>query len=79
MKWYWKVRCYTPKGSYYHCIIETDEVLHDIDIIQDFYKSFTGCKMLLEGMSNMSNTTTENSLNLKHLFEGILNEHSNQK
>lgn len=51
MKWYWKVRCYVHNGGYHIRQIATDRNLLEIDIIQDFYKTFTGCKMLLEGMS----------------------------
>lgn len=32
--------------------VETDRgCLHEIDVIQDFYFMLTGCKMMLEGMS----------------------------
>ena len=51
LKWYWKVRLYNTKGQYGHACVVTERVLGDIDLIQDFYKELTGCKMLLEGMS----------------------------
>jgi len=31
----------------------TSKELCEIDIIQDFYQTLTGCKMLLEGMSEI--------------------------
>lgn len=54
MKWYWKVRCYRPQGDYYICELETERRLEQIDVIQDFYLAFTGCRMILEGMSEES-------------------------
>lgn len=51
MKWYWKVRIYRDNGDYYFGQIVTNQVLIEIDTIQDFYLNMTGCKMLLEGMS----------------------------
>lgn len=51
MHWYWKVRIYRPGGNYSHGQIITDRNLEQINTIQDFYKTLTGCKMLLEGMS----------------------------
>lgn len=51
MKWHWKVRLYRDDGNYYFANVETARELVEIDVIQDFYKAMTGCKMLLEGMS----------------------------
>lgn len=51
MNWYWKVRIYRRDSQYYICQIKTARTLIEIDIIQDFYEEATGCKMLLEGMS----------------------------
>lgn len=51
MYWYWKVRIYNKAGSYCWANVKTCRDLNDIGIIQDFYFSLTGCKMLLEGMS----------------------------
>lgn len=50
MNWFWKVRIYDRDGHYWHGQIETGRDLAEIDAIQDFYKSLTGCKMLIEGM-----------------------------
>lgn len=54
MRWYWKVRIYSPNGQYAFAEIVTDRILSDIDAIQDAYKQLTGCKMLLESMSETS-------------------------
>ena len=51
MKWYWKARIYSTDGLYAFVSIETDRDLKQIDIIQNFYKSLTKCKMIIEGMS----------------------------
>lgn len=51
MKWYWKVRIYSTDGQYAFAEIVTDRILQQIDSIQDAYRQLTGCKMLLEGMS----------------------------
>ena len=51
MKWHWKVRLYRDNGDYYHANVVTDRDLEQINTIQDFYLAMTGCKMLLEGMS----------------------------
>jgi len=53
MKWFWKVRIYRTDGIYWHANVETERNLSQIDAIQDFYESMTGCKMLLEGMGDM--------------------------
>jgi hypothetical protein len=50
MNWFWRVRIYNRAGDYWHGEIVTSRDLREIDIIQDFYKTLTGCKMLLEGM-----------------------------
>ena len=49
--WYWHVRIYNKKGDYWRGQIVTGRNLSEIDGIQDFYATLTGCKMLLEGMS----------------------------
>ena len=54
MHWYWKVRLYASSGMYVQGQLKTNRVLFEIDTIQDFYKDLTGCKMLLEGMSETS-------------------------
>ena len=51
MKWYWRVRLYNLAGMYWHCQVETGRDLQEIDTVKDFYEALTGCKMLLEGMS----------------------------
>ncbi len=51
MKWYWRVRMQSAKGTYCIVQIETAQNLDHISVIQDFYHSLTGCKMILEGMS----------------------------
>jgi hypothetical protein len=49
MYWYWKVRIY--RGDNYAIgWVRTNRDLHEIDVIQDLYKSMTHHKMLLEGM-----------------------------
>lgn len=54
MNWYWKVRIYRPDGQYAHAEIKTERTTKDIDTIQDFYQDLTKCRMLLEGMSEVS-------------------------
>lgn len=54
MKWFWKVRIYSPNGQYAFAEIETNRDLKEIDAIQDAYKQLTNCKMLLEGISERS-------------------------
>jgi hypothetical protein len=54
MKWYWKVRIYRPDGRYVQCEVVTPQELCHIDKWQDYYLELTGCKMLLEGMSEQS-------------------------
>ncbi len=51
MMWHWKVRIHNATGRYWHGQIQTGRDLREIDGIQDFYFALTGCKMLLEGMS----------------------------
>ena len=51
MKWYWKVRIYRPDGHYGVGQVETSRNLTHIDTIQNFYLALTGCKMILEAMS----------------------------
>jgi hypothetical protein len=67
MKWFWKVRIYRPDGHYYMVEVETVRDLLQIDIMQDFYKTMTGCKMLLEGMSE----TTFGLDSIRFGFEGL--------
>jgi hypothetical protein len=50
VKWFWKVRLSHPNGQYWYAQVETERVLSDIGVIQDFYEQLTGCKMILEGM-----------------------------
>ena len=54
MNWYWKVRIYSPNGQYAFAEIMTERRLEQIDAVQDAYKQLTGCRMLLEGMSETS-------------------------
>lgn len=56
MHWYWHVRIYNKAGRYWHAQITTGRDLKEIDGIQDFYWTLTGCKMLLEGMSEQENS-----------------------
>lgn len=52
MKWHWKVRIYNTRGSYGIGQIALDRKLELIDSLhQDAYEAMTGCRMLLEGMS----------------------------
>lgn len=51
MNYYWKVRLYRSDGNYWICQIKTGRNLQEINVIQDFYLSLTGAKMLLEGMA----------------------------
>lgn len=53
MHWYWKVRIYAPDGNYAFAEIKTERTLDAIDAVQDAYLALTGCKMLLEGMSDI--------------------------
>lgn len=53
MSWFWHVRIYNKQGDYRHGQIETGRDLREIDTVQDFYRAMTGCKMLLEGMSEI--------------------------
>lgn len=54
MKWFWKVRIYSPNGQYAFAEITTNQKLVEIDAIQDAYQELTGCRMLLEGMAERS-------------------------
>lgn len=51
MNWFWKVRIYNSADTYWYGQVKTTRDLCEIDAIQDFYKTLTGCKMLIEGMS----------------------------
>lgn len=68
MHWYWKVRIYNKKGTYWHAQIITARELKEIDAMQDFYFTLTGCKMLIEGMSE---TEDPHHDLLQEAFEGI--------
>lgn len=68
MKWYWRVRIYNQKGDYWHGQVVTGRDSQEIDIIQDFYRTLTGCKMLLEGMSEQP---FENVCSIQVAFEGL--------
>lgn len=52
MNWYWRARMYDTEGSYLICQIKTGRQSTQFDAIQDFYANVTGCKILLEGMSD---------------------------
>lgn len=52
MHWYWKVRLYNLDGNYAHAVVRTERNTQHIDTIQAFYITMTGCKMLLEGMTD---------------------------
>ncbi len=54
MKWYWKVRLYHPGGHYAIGQISTGEGTREIDAYTDFYHQLTGCKAILEGMSQQA-------------------------
>lgn len=54
MKWFWMVRVHNRDGMYWHGQIETGRELREIDTIADFYFALTGCKMLIEGMSEVA-------------------------
>jgi hypothetical protein len=68
MNWYWKVRIYDSAGGYWHAEVKTIRDLNEINTIQDFYKELTGCKMLLEGMSDKTNP---HIATIKQAFEGL--------
>lgn len=71
MKWYWTVRIYRSDGQYANAVVETDRVLNDIDVVQEFYLKLTGCKMLLEGMNTAPPANQILTLNeaFQHLWE----------
>jgi hypothetical protein len=68
MHWYWRVRIYNKAGHYWHGQIITGRNLREIDGIQDFYAVLTGCKMLLEGMSEQEDP---NLGNIQDAFMGL--------
>lgn len=68
MNWYWQVRIYDKSGHYWHGEIKTGRDLKEIDTIQDFYKTLTGCKMLLEGMSGQP---SKEIAHIQTAFEGL--------
>lgn len=51
MKWYWKVRLYSPTGNYNTACAKTQPTLCEIAVVQSVYETLTGCKMVIEGMS----------------------------
>lgn len=51
MNWHWKVRIHNASGHYGMAQFSTGRELRCVDEAQDFYFTLTGCKMLLEGMS----------------------------
>lgn len=51
MKWHWKIRIYNSRGHYAIGQIALDKKLELIDSFQDTYEAMTGCRCLLEGMS----------------------------
>lgn len=51
MKYWWKIRIYNGLGQYAISQIETEEGTSEIDAYMDFYKALTGCRIMLEGMS----------------------------
>jgi hypothetical protein len=69
MKWYWKVRIYDARGHYWPAEIATNRTLQEIDDFQDFYKMLTGCKMLLEGMSEEPSDAA--IATIQEAFEGL--------
>ena len=56
MNWFWRVRIYNSDDHYWRCQIETKNDLREIACIQEFYWKLTGCKMVLEGMSEKANS-----------------------
>jgi len=68
MNWYWRVRIYNKAGQYWHGQIITGRNLKEIDGIQDFYGVLTGCRMLLEGMSEQEDP---NLGNIQDAFMGL--------
>lgn len=68
MHWWWHVRIYNKAGNYWHGQICTDRNLREIDAIQEFYHTLTGCKMLLEGMSERE---FEGVSLIQESFEGL--------
>jgi hypothetical protein len=68
MNWYWHVRIYNKAGQYWRGEIVTGRNLREIDGIQDFYLALTGCKLLLEGMSEQPNP---NVASIEEAFLGL--------
>lgn len=71
MNWYWHVRIYNKAGGYWHGQVKTGRNLQEIDAIQDFYATLTGCKMLLEGMSE---ARCRNLADISDAFSGLWSE-----
>lgn len=70
MSWHWRVRIYNKAGYYWHAQIVTGCNLREIDGLQEFYHTLTGCKMLLEGMSE---TGYADLAHIQESFEGLWN------
>lgn len=68
MNWYWHVRIFNKEGKYWHGQIITDRNLREIEGYQDFYAMLTGCKMLIEGMSEQPN---DNIGTIHEAFHGL--------
>lgn len=68
MFWYWKVRIHDTNGHCWHGQVATGRDLEEIDALQDAYYALTGCKMLLEGMSERED---ENTGTLQEAFAGL--------
>jgi hypothetical protein len=68
MNWYWRVRIHDKDGNYWHAQITTSRNLREIDAIQEFYAILTGCKMLIEGMSEQPD---ENLGCIQDAFNGL--------
>lgn len=74
MNWWWKVRIHDSKGNYWYGQVCTARDLKEIDAIQDFYFVLTGCKLLLEGMSE---TEFEGVDLIQDAFKGLWKEKEN--
>jgi hypothetical protein len=70
MNWYWRVRIYNAKGNYGGTEIMTAQNLTEIATIKEFYETLTGCKMLIEGMSQKESTISR----LENVFRTLWTE-----
>lgn len=68
MMWFWRVRIYNDDGDYWHAQVATGRNLSEIDGMQEFYNTLTGCKMLLEGMSEREH---DDLAPLQESFKGL--------